>query len=459
MVKQTVNTWLDKWSHEPSFYLAEQHSGQIQSDRRAAPQAKIVTAANVYPKTAPHRRALTSTTPVQPSVDTSTVVATNTLVLPPEELKKKRASARRWASILPALAALAKAMKDSFGAMCLYSLVVCLDLKLTAALLNPWVGLVIVVLGIALFCISLGMEGKSLRETILNWMSKRSGIDLTQEEEALKPVKGMMNRFGVYLAIGLSKFLGSTAPWTAAICKGFAGFGACAGCMLLLLAGAGVIATTALIGPIPWIVIGISAILGVTTALVSRYKEGKEFMLAAQTFEGKCWERLALIQDGTEMSEIPQPLPSAERDDVARSSFNREPAPAAHRQMLHRRAPVALTVPSAHHDTHRHSITLPKLSVEEYAPNVTPLSPRLRHYSGPSAVPQSLFHSPRARQAQTVELAPLPTTNIDSLGRGWVMPEMKKLPVDNGYKRHTITQRDLEASLAPLLQANANGRR
>jgi len=210
----------------------------------------------------------------------------------PATVKKKK-YLRLFAWIPAFIAAFGKALKDGFGPMSLYSLIAIGALKLTPALINPWVIAGVVVLGVALFFISMGMEGKSLRMRILGFLSKRVGSDLTVDNTPLKPVNGKFKRFSFYLAAYLSKGLRKTAPWTAGICKGISGMGSIAG--LLIIFGAGL--STA---------IGVGAFFGVTLGLVSRYKEGDDFIKEAKTFEASCWERLHLPSNHQEIEMTPQ---------------------------------------------------------------------------------------------------------------------------------------------------------
>lgn len=213
-----------------------------------------------------------------------------------EDLQTKKTWVRRLSSIPPVIAALGRAFKDGFGAMALYALIAVQALKLTPALLNPWIGVIIGVLAVSLFFISMGMEGKSLRIRMIGYFSKHAGVDLAHDDMPLQPVKGSVNRMGMYFLVGCAKVLRATAPWTAATCKGVSGMGSTAGSLLLVAAGVGIIATTAIAGPVPIIALCFSAIVGVTLALVSRYKEGDDFKVEADKFEARCWARLSLPQ-------------------------------------------------------------------------------------------------------------------------------------------------------------------
>lgn len=213
------------------------------------------------------------------------------------EHKQKRDERRRarysfLAAIPAVVAGLGKALKDGFGAMTLYALIAYQSLKLTGAILNPWIVAVVAFLGVSLFLISVGMEGKSLHHRILNAFAKKMGFENKASEQQVIVVNGAAARARLYLQIGLLKALRHLAPWTAATCKGISGMGSTAGCLLMLAAAGGVIATASLTGVIPWVFLGFSAIVGLTQGLVSRYKEGDEFIKEAYQLEFKLWRRL-----------------------------------------------------------------------------------------------------------------------------------------------------------------------
>lgn len=212
--------------------------------------------------------------------------------------KKQIAKRKFWCKILamvtPPVGASGKSLKDSFGAMALYALISIGALKLIPSLLTPWVGAGVALLMVALFLISLGMEGKALYIRTLKFLYKRNGLVYSDEPKPLKPINGKMKRAGFYIAIGLSRFFQRVAPWTAAICKGISGMGGTAGCLLMIFSSAGVIASTAIIGPVPWVIISVSGIFGLALAGLSRYKEGEDFIDEAKSFEAKSWDRLNL---------------------------------------------------------------------------------------------------------------------------------------------------------------------
>ena len=175
---------------------------------------------------------------------------------------------------LSLVAALAKALGNSYGVLLLYCFLMTGTLTIVASLLNPAIWLVLACSALSVFFVSSFMEGKALAKQIAKWLGAdpeaiKKFFDLVKKR-CPSAISSFLSKLG-YILAPITYILGYVIPILAASAKGATMAAGTIGTLVLIFTTLGLVA-----GPTGWIV-GIAILFGLGVFGASFCKEGVTF--------------------------------------------------------------------------------------------------------------------------------------------------------------------------------------
>lgn len=174
---------------------------------------------------------------------------------------------------LPLVAAFAKALGNSYGALLLYSFLITGTLTITASLLNPGIWFLLGCFAFSVFSVSIFMEGKALAKQIAKWLGfkpKKPYSLKTHYPNLYSFLATFFSMLGYFLS-PFTYVLSYLVPFLASLAKGATMTAGTIGTLTLIFTTVGLVAN-----PTSWI-IAIAILFGLGVMGASLCKEGFTF--------------------------------------------------------------------------------------------------------------------------------------------------------------------------------------